>query len=54
MKVLFVTRDIKPGMVGTRVARELARQSVEIVVVAEGKSVDEWKKIGRASCRERV
>jgi hypothetical protein len=33
-------------MVGTRVARELARQSVEIVVVAEGKSVDEWKNAG--------
>lgn len=46
MKVLFVTRDKKPGMIGTKIARELARQNIEIAVVAEGLSLAEWKNAG--------
>lgn len=49
-KVLFVTRDKKPGMVATRIARILQAQGAEIRVVAEGLSVAEWKGAGFDNC----
>lgn len=49
-KVLFVTRDRKPGMIATRIARILQAQSVEIRVIADGLSVAEWKGAGFDHC----
>ncbi|KKU60120.1 MAG: hypothetical protein UX81_C0004G0049 [Parcubacteria group bacterium GW2011_GWA2_47_12] len=48
--VLFVTRDKKPGMIATRIARVLQAQGAEIRVVAEGLSVAEWKSAGFDNC----
>lgn len=45
-RVLLTTRDGKPGMIGTLVAKELATRGVEIAVVAEGLSLEKWKKAG--------
>lgn len=46
MKVLFVTRDKKPGMIAVKIAEELWCNGIEISIVAEGLSVAEWKKAG--------
>lgn len=50
MKVLFVTRDKKPGMIATRIARVLQAESAAIRVVAEGLSVAEWNGAGFDNC----
>ncbi len=49
-KILFVTRDKKPGMIATQIAKVLRAQSAEIRVVAEGMSVAEWKSSGFDNC----
>ena len=49
-KVLFVTRDKKPGMIATRIAKVLQAQGAEVRVVAEGLSVAEWKSAGFDNC----
>ncbi len=50
MKVLFVTRDLKPGKIGVRIAKVLQAQGAEIRVVAEGLSLAEWKGAGFDNC----
>ena len=49
-KVLFVTRDKKPGMIAVRIAKVLQAQGAEIRVVAEVLSVAEWKSAGFDNC----
>lgn len=49
MKVLFVTRDKAPGRIGPPIAQELMGRQAEVLVAAEGLSLQEWKNAGFAS-----
>ena len=41
-KVLFVTRDKKPGMIAVKIARKLEEKGETVAVIAEGLSIGEW------------
>lgn len=46
-KVLFVTTDLMPGRIGARIARAMdERYRYDVVIVAHGRSVEEWESYG--------